>query len=162
MRKSLFKFDNQWQAQIVCEILKNQGIDAQELRGAREYSSILTGIGEAAVEVLVEEQDFAKAQSILLDYFQRSKIRLVDDEATAVEAQKTPKYFRRVMFLSVASMVLLPVVLNIVAALNVGPMFRTETSNIKKTIAMIVFCLSWVVSTFEMYCFITQVLISWI
>lgn len=162
MRKVLFKFDSQWQAQIVAEILKNEGISSHELRGAREYSSIVTGIGEPAVEILVEEQDFAKAQSLLLAYFQRSKIRLVDDEPTAAEAKKTPKYFRRVMFLSLASMVLLPVILNIVAAFNLGPMFESETSKIKKAVALAVFSLSLLVSGIECYWLVTQILIQWV
>jgi hypothetical protein len=160
MRKVLFKFDSQWQAQIVAEILKNEGIASQELRGAREYTSIVTGIGEPAVEILVEEQDFAKAQSILLAYFQRSKIRLVEDEPAA-EAKKTPKYFRRVMFLSLASMVLLPVILNIFAAFNLGPMFESETSKVKKTIALAIFSVSLIVSGIELYWIVTQFLIQW-
>ena len=162
MRKVLFKFDSQWQAQIVAELLKNEGIDSYELRGAREYSSIVTGIGEAAVEVLVDENDFAKAQSLLLAYFQRSKIRLVEDEPAAVESKKTPKYFRRVMFLSIASMVLLPVVLNIVAAFNLGPMFESESSKVKKAIALTVFSVSLLVSGIECYWIVTQFLISWL
>lgn len=161
MRKVLFKFDSQWQAQIVAEILKNEGIASYELRGAREYTSIVTGIGEPAVEILVDEPDFAKAQSILLAYFQRSKIRLVEDEVSTPESKKTPKYFRRVMFLSLASMVLLPVVLNIFAAFNLGPMFESETSKTKKAMALAVFCLSLLVSGIECYWIVTEILIQW-
>lgn len=160
MRKVLFKFDSQWQAQIVADILKNEGIASHELRGAREYTSIVTGIGEPALEILVDEQDFAKAQTLLLAYFQRSKISIVDDEHLISEAKRTPKYFRRVMFLSVASMVLLPLILNIVAAFNIGPMFKYETSSVKKTIALTTFCISFFVSGLELYWIVTSFLIQ--
>jgi hypothetical protein len=162
MIKVLFKFDSQWQAQIVAEILKNEGIESHELRGAREYTSIVTGIGEPEVEVLVDEEDFAKAQTLLLAYFQRSKISLVENEPATTESKRTPKYFRRVMFLSLASMVLLPVVLNIFAAFNLGPMFENETSKTKKAVALMMFCLSLVVSVLESYWIATEVLIQWL
>ena len=84
MRKQLYKFESSWQAELVQGLLKNEGIESFLLKGAREYTAIVTGMGqEAPTEVYVEETQFENALKILNDYFKKSKIRVVDDEFVA-------------------------------------------------------------------------------
>ena len=159
-KKLLFQFDSEWQARPAVETLKSNGIEVHEITTPREYSSIVTGIGQTGVSLYVDESQFNQAQSILLELLQRSKIQLVADEPPQPEAASQKNYFRRVMFFSMAGMFFLPIIFNFIAALNLSGLFRYETSSLKKTLAIICFCLAWVVAGFEFYWIILNYIIK--
>ena len=154
MRKQLYKFEFSWQAELVQGLLKNEGIESFSLKGAREYTAIVTGMGqEAPVEIYVEETQFDSALKILNDYFKKSKIRLVDNESEDLPA-KAKNYFRNIIFLSLAGAVFLPVIFNISAGLNYLRFLKQKPELKQKTIATIILIAGWVGAFAEIFWFL--------
>jgi hypothetical protein len=150
-KKLLFKFDSEWQARPVVELLRSHDIQVSEITTPREYSAIVTGIGHTGVSLYVDENQLNQAQNILLEFLQRSKIQLVTDDSTSTNLVSHKNFFRRVMFFSFAGMFFLPIIFNVIAALNLRGLFKHEPSVLKKSFAVTCFCLGWIVAGFELY-----------
>ena len=158
MSKLLHKFEHPWQAEIFQGLLKQEGIESFQLKGAREYASIVTGIGEAQTEVFVEEPNLSKAQQVLAHYLNKVHLHVVEDVPTE-PAKKTKNSFGKLVFCSVAGAVVLPVILNIFAIFHLVNFLKdTDENLLKKLVAVSIVIAGWAGSITLIYVTLTHLM----
>jgi hypothetical protein len=161
MRKLLHRFEHPWQAEIFQGLLKQEGIESVQLRGAREYASIVTGIGDASVEVFVEEADLTEAQKVLSQYLKKTHLHIVEDvpERGPAPPVNSKGSFGKIVFFSVAGAVLLPVILNIFAVYHLFYFLKgKEETLFSKMVAVSIVVAGWAGSVALIYVTLTHLL----
>jgi hypothetical protein len=149
MSRLLHKFEHPWQAEIFQELLANEGIRSYIIKGAREYVTILTGIGQPPTELVVDDNDYASAQKYLSDYLRKSKLQLVEEEPATVALPEPKNHFNYVIFLSALGAVLIPVIFNVLATYHLVLLWREQNApNGKKILASAVAAAGWAATLF--------------
>lgn len=147
MRKLLHRFEHPWQAEIFQGLLKQEGIDSFAIEGAREYATIVTGIGQPLTELFVDEADMEAAQKALSAYLRKPHLHVVEDPPVE-SIEKPTNHFRKILFFSFAGAVFLPVVLNIFAVLHLLKLLKMKDETLwTKFIAVAVTAGGWLGST---------------
>ena len=147
MKNLVFQSENQWQVDLVQNILLNEHIRSTPVLAAREYSQIVTGIGQAQIKLYVGDEDAEKAQRLVKRYLNSPQLSLVTDELKEEETAlkfNDKNYFRRVMFLSVAGLFSIPIIFNILATYYYLKLLKQPVSERKKTTALVVLILCWI------------------
>lgn len=135
MTTLLRKVRSTWELDAITYQLTTAGIEFHTVRSAREYTSILLGGDDDCFDIFVEEKDLKKAQ----DFLKTEPLK-----AESSEPQVTEKnYFKRVVFFSMASVVLAPILFNLAASLNFGPMLKQNISWKLKVFATVIFLTMW-------------------
>lgn len=107
MRKLLVKFDQIWQADAVKSLLGQKNIAFYEIKSPREYSSIITGIGQGSVEIYVDEEEWTKAEAVLSQYKSATALHLVSEEPELAVSSEQPRKSRKNYFLFVFAILIL-------------------------------------------------------
>ncbi len=149
MKKLLIKFEHVWQADAVKSLLAEKQIAYYEIKKSREYVSILTGIGQGAFEIYVQDDMLPLAQTVLTNYLKQTSLHLVDDSDENRDLKVRPNYFRRVIFLSVSSLVFLPIVFNYLAYLNFKKLLNSIASERQKNTALVVLIICFALALLE-------------
>ncbi len=139
----MHRFEHPWQAELFQGLLNQEGIQNFTIEGAREYTTILTGIGQPVTQLFVDESDMEKAQKFLESYLRQSHLHLVED--LPEQAPKKPENpFRKVLFFSLAGAVVLPVMLNIFAVYHLIRFLKLEDETLfRKFVAVSVVIAGW-------------------
>lgn len=144
--KKLHRFDVPWQADMMASELEQVGIKCDTKPASREYVAILTGMGFTPTDLYVDEDNLTKAKVLLQKFLSKAhtNIKLVENSESK---PITPNYYRRVLFFSLASIVTVPIIFNIVAALNFREMLKKKSSTFQdKMIAGFVMTVSTAVA----------------
>jgi hypothetical protein len=151
MRKFLHKFEHSWQAEIVKNLLEDNGINSVNLMGSRDYVDIVTGMGQVPTEIHVEEECFQEAQKILTNYFNRPILKIVDGNSLNFEEKSPKDDFRKIAFLSVAAVFFLPLVFNVLATLKLQKYLKQDHPLKRKLFTVTIVGLGWLGSLFILY-----------
>lgn len=100
-------FTDHNEAQMAEGVLQSNGLKTS-LIGNKEYVALVAGGGAGRYELLLEPQDFAKAEEIL------SAI----EKAPSASVSGEPNYFKRAVMQSILGVIILPVVFNIAALMS--------------------------------------------
>ena len=139
MQKQLIMVEFQWQADAITHELGRRGIEATVTQKGREYASIISGITGNTIEISVEESDFIRAADI---------VGRMGDSAIAT-SRSAESYFKRVVVFSLISVILLPIVFNIVASANYTELKRVSSNPRQKAAAGVVLLTFWVFGLIE-------------
>jgi len=142
-------------------LLKQQGIESVQLRGAREYASIVTGIGDASIEVFVEEAELPEAQKVLSQYLKKTHLHVVEDTSERGHPAQVGASgsFGKIVFFSVAGAVVLPVVLNIFAAYHLYYFLKVKDETLfSKMVAASIVIAGWAGSVALIYVTLTHLM----
>lgn len=151
MRKLLHRFEHPWQAEIFQSLLKQEGIESFAIEGAREYATIVTGIGQPLTELFVDNSNLEAANKVLTAYLRKPHLHVVEDQPTE-SGQKPANHFRKILFFSLAGAVFLPVVLNIFAVFHLLKFLKLEDETLwTKFIAVTVTVGGWLGSAVLIY-----------
>jgi len=143
MRKLLHRFEHPWQAELFQGLLNQEGIQSFKLEGAREYATIVTGIGQPISEVFVDEHDFESASAVLAAYLRKPHLHVVE-EPVAEPGKKPENSFRKILFFSAAGAVFLPVILNVFAVFHLVKFLKIKDETLfRKFVAVAVVIAGW-------------------
>lgn len=152
MRKLLHRFEHPWQAEIFQGLLKQESIQSFTIEGAREYATIVTGIGQPLTELFVDESDLDAANKVLTAYLRKPHLHIVEEDHHAEAAEKLVNHFRRILFFSLAGAVFLPVILNIFAVYHLLKFLKLQDETLwDKFIAVTVTIAGWLGSAVLIY-----------
>lgn len=128
--KPISKFSSQLEAQIVSQSLLARGIRT-EVHGAKEYSSFVVGGDLGSFELFVEDDKYDEAFEI----FRAQRVTAAPVEPV-MHAPKS--YLKKAVIFSLLAAVMIPVVFNYVAFVNLKVYLTTEP-NAKKRMGAFVF-----------------------
>ena len=126
------QFIDQTEGLIAKESLESQGM-AAELRGVRDYSSVVVGGNQGRYSLWVEEARAEEARQFLL----RKTVRSVEEHSTETSDVALRK---SVMFCFIA-LIILPIIGNIISIRQAMKYARLERSSNKKWLWL--FLISW-------------------
>lgn len=138
-QKFLTHVDQTWKLEALTGALRQQGIEPRIRQKAREYVSILTGMGNASYDVFVNESDFLRAMQVIHDL-------------SPGEPLTAPRIndFRRVIALSLLGLILAPVVFNGIATWQSAKLWPDpDVARAKKILAAVVLLVGWFVALSE-------------
>lgn len=149
--KTVQKYPEKWQANILVERLQAVGIAATIIFTPREYASVVTGIGRGEYSVNVDDADFEQACQLESDFERKEKLSVVEDTSSTDLAHTEkiePDSFRRMMSCALLS-VILPVIFHVAATITYMKLINQNVSMIKKTIATIFLMACWSLLYFQ-------------
>lgn len=152
MKKKLCFFDHTWQAEMLLSELHVNEINAEAILKPREYISIITGMSHSPTEIYVEEKDLARAEKLLQHFLNKnnSKIYLVGENNSA-DSTTSDKYYKRVIFFSLSSIVFLPLIFNLVALINYKELLKYPHTTKMKSISLAALIMGLFLSSFVAY-----------
>lgn len=104
------EFDDQTEATMALDFLKGQGFQV-EMRGVRDYTSILMGGARGRYSIFVIENQKSQAQEMLLSTSENRP-----EVSTKKEHLSNPSYyFRRSIIFAVIACIMFPVIANIIS-----------------------------------------------
>lgn len=110
--KKISSFSHKINAEIAAQALKAQGIEAQ-IQGAREYSSHILGGDLGKFDLLVDAEKTVQAEDIL----RHMQLEIVNTSESISTADHRV-FFRKAVMFSLLAMIMLPIILNYSALLN--------------------------------------------
>ncbi|MBC7466642.1 MAG: DUF2007 domain-containing protein [Bdellovibrio sp.] len=127
--KLISKFSSQLEAQIVSQSLIARGIRC-EVHGAKEYSSFVVGGDLGSFELFVEEDKYNEAFEII-------RAQRVTAAPTEQIHHEPKSYLKKAVIFSLLAAVMIPVVFNYVAFVNLKAYLTTEPNPGKRIWAFI-------------------------
>lgn len=128
----LCRLNNQWEVDGLMAQLSDSGIQGEVVSKAREYTNIITGMGNGSFVIYVRPEDFLRAKNL--------------NPATEIDPPHK-NYFKRVVFFSFLATIFFPLVFNVVATINYRMLQRDPTiSPLKKWLGLFVLLGGWVLS----------------
>ena len=150
MKQLLAKFDNNWQADAVKNLLSERQIAYYEIKSSREYVSILTGIGQGFTELYVDADQLSDAKSIYEGYRKATSLHLVSTDQISEQKDARPQeYYRKVVFLSLASLILFPILFNLIATWNFKLLWNNKIEQHRRVSAVLVLVACWLLAGVE-------------
>lgn len=140
-QKIVRKFNFKWQADILLNHLQNANITAFILENPREYSSIITGIGNGNFSVTVSHQDYDQAVAIEQQLTRSQQLSVVEDPIHR-DAPTPPHYFKRLIIYTLLSTIL-PFVFHIIATFAYFKSLEQNKSIKKNIFATAIIILAW-------------------
>lgn len=138
----LAELDQPWQAELVISELKTLNIEARADTKTREYTSILLGGLSQKCTLYVDEGNFLQAKAL---YDQIISSHSKSNEGEPI----TQNYFKRVIIFSLLGIIVLPIVFNIAATLNIPRLLSSPINTGKKMFTVVVWLSCWVFSLIE-------------
>ncbi len=149
--KKIARFSYKLNAEMALQALKAQGIEAQ-IQGSREYTSHILGGDLGAFDLLVVEADEIPAQEIV-------KPMQLEKSTLSEAIQPEPRvYFRKAVMSSMIASIMLPIIFNYSALVNLRLYLKNEQSISKKIISTmvilllqlpVVFYIFWILKSFR-------------
>lgn len=126
--KTLKIFNDRMEAEFAENSLKNLGIETF-LRGSKEYTSHILGGQAGRYELLVNTDDFDRAQL----HLQGPKLKLAEPESGEEPTASKSSYLKKAIIFSIYATVFLPVVFNYFAVQNLLAFRSLETDSFRRT-----------------------------
>lgn len=136
--KYLRSFDNAWQAEAFGQELEKIGIRYRIAPRAREYTTVLLGGSQDVVDMFVNEHRHALALQTLAEMLEAGT------PLPASSQEPNRDYFKRIIFLSVLGVCLMPLVFNWAATSNYLLFRKQNPSSKRHAIAVSVLIISWI------------------
>lgn len=127
--KQISKFSSQLEAQIVSQSLLAHGIRS-EVHGAKEYSSFVTGGDLGSFELFVEDEKYDEAFNIL-------RSQRVSEAKSEPVVHEPKSYLKKAVIFSLLAAVMIPIVFNYVAFINLKSYLTTEPNPTKRVWAFV-------------------------
>lgn len=157
MNTKVFRFDFIWQAEQFSHLLTDNDIENQMVFKSREYAQIVTGGSQGTYEVIVDADQFEKAQAIM----QSSLSKEANKESTeedVEQAQDGRRLYSKVIFFSFAAILSFPILFNWVAWQNYKSLRITKFNKAKIRFAKFIFIFGIVVAICEVLFFISEII----
>lgn len=151
-KKLVHHFDYSWQGQHFCSVLTEAGIDGSLISVPREYSNIIAGGYSDPVDVYVDARNYEKAKGLLTEFFADQETELREGkQESSVQSSPETNYYKRVITFSLVGIFFLPVVGNLMAAVNLARLQKQRLSNGKIFFAFVIFFVCAVIALVEAY-----------
>ena len=121
------------EAEFAENSLKSLGIESF-LRGSKEYTSHILGGQAGRYELLVNTDDFDRAQL----HLQGPKLKVAESEVGEDPAANKSSYLKKAIIFSVYATVFLPIVFNYFALQNLRSYRALESNEMRKSLISIV------------------------
>lgn len=144
--KLLHRFEHSWQAFAVAKELDDHGLKSRTVSRAKEYTSILVGGIEDPVDLFVNEAHHSRASEILAQFLSRNSTESFI-ETTKTKYEKN--YFKRTVLFSLFGILILPIIFNIAATSSYLAMKNQKISTGKRTFALAVLLITWIIAIVE-------------